>query len=288
MLERSTYQLAEIDVFSGPAFTWAEFNARLLHRLHKPFILTLHGGNLPSFAQKHPNRVRWVLEAAKKVVTPSAYLQSALQSYREDIRVIPNPIDLQQYPYRQRIRPQPRLVWLRAFHEIYNPSLAPKVIKELAGEFPDINLVMVGPDKGDGSLQRMLKVAQELDIAHRITVVGGVSRAEVPEWLNKGDILLNTTNYDNTPVSVIEAMACGLCIVSTDVGGIPYLLDHEVDALLVPPDDAPAMAAAVRRLLTEPDLAQRLSLNAHLKAESFDWSFVLPQWEELFTSIVQI
>ena len=129
---------------------------------------------------------------------------------------------------------------------------------------------------------------RSLDVAHLVTVVGGIPRTEVPEWLNKGDILLNTTNYDNTPVSVIEAMACGLCIVSTDVGGIPYLLDHEVDALLVPPDDAPVMAAAVRRLLREPGLAQTLSHNARRKAEGFDWSFVLPQWEELFASIVQI
>jgi glycosyltransferase involved in cell wall biosynthesis len=81
-------------------------------------------------------------------------------------------------------------------------------------------------------------------------------------------------------------MACGLCVVSTNVGGIPYLLEHEQDTLLVPSDDPAAMATAVRRLLTEPDLAERLSRNARQKAEQFDWSIVLPQWEALLISVM--
>jgi glycosyltransferase involved in cell wall biosynthesis len=98
---------------------------------------------------------------------------------------------------------------------------------------------------------------------------------------------LNTTNVDNTPISILEAMACGLCVVSTSVGGIPYLLEHEHDALLVPPNDPEAMAIAVRRLLTEPGLAERLSRNGRQKAEQFDWSIILPQWEALLISVAQ-
>ena len=80
-------------------------------------------------------------------------------------------------------------------------------------------------------------------------------------------------------------MACGLCIVSTRVGGIPYLLEDGSDALLVPPNDPDAMAAAVRRILTEPGLAERLSRNARQKASGFDWRTILPRWEALFTEI---
>ena len=100
--------------------------------------------------------------------------------------------------------------------------------------------------------------------------------------MNQGDVFINTTNIDNTPVSLLEAMACGLCVVSTNVGGLPYLIEDGVDALLVPPDDSQAMAAAVRRILTEPGLAARLSSNARKKIERFDRSVILPQWEELF------
>ena len=146
---------------------------------------------------------------------------------------------------------------------------------------------MIGPEKGDGSFQHAQQSAIRLGVPGLITLRHGVPKADVPNWLNTADIFLNTTNIDNTPVTVIEAMACGLCIVSTKVGGIPYLLEDGHDALLVSPNDPAAMAAAIRRILTEPGLAQNLSKNARQKAEQFDWSTVLPQWEALLSSAAQ-
>ena len=112
-----------------------------------------------------------------------------------------------------------------------------------------------------------------------------VAKAEVPHALASADIFLNTSNVDNTPVSVIEAMATGMCIVSTDVGGVAYLCETDEDALLVPAKDAKAMAAAVRRILIDPELAAALSCNARRKAETFDWSIILPQWESLLREV---
>jgi glycosyltransferase involved in cell wall biosynthesis len=177
-------------------------------------------------------------------------------------------------------------MWLRAFHDTYNPDLAARVVALLAEEFPDVELVMVGPDKGDGSLERFQALAESLGVAGRIQFVGGVPKATVSQWLNKGDIFLNTTNVDNTPVSVLEALACGLCVVSTNVGGVPYLLNHEHNALLVPPGDAAAMTAAVRRLLVEPGLAARISRAARARAAEMDWSHVGRMWEEMLTEIL--
>jgi glycosyltransferase involved in cell wall biosynthesis len=82
-------------------------------------------------------------------------------------------------------------------------------------------------------------------------------------------------------------MASGLCIVSTNVGGIPYLLDSEGEALLTPADDPAAMAAAVRRILSEPPLAERLSHHARQKAERFDWAAILPQWDTVLRSAAE-
>lgn len=275
------YSVAQIDVFSGPSFLWAEAAAWLLRRLRKPYILTLHGGNLPQFAQRWPGRIKRLLDSAGAVTTPSRYLQEQMAPYRESLILLPNPLDVAEYPFAVRRAPEPRLVWLRAFHEIYNPRLAAKVVAHLRKEYPDITLSMIGPDKQDGSLAAFETSVHELGISEHVRCIGGVTKRDVPEWMNTGDIFLNTTNVDNTPVSVIEAMACGLCIVSTNVGGIPYLLEDECDALLVPPNDPEAMADAVRRILTEPGLAERLSRNARAKAEQFDWSIVLPQWEKL-------
>ena len=96
---------------------------------------------------------------------------------------------------------------------------------------------------------------------------------------------MNTTNFDNTPVSVLEAMACGLPVVTTNVGGIPYLLEDGQTALLTPPGDAKTMADAVRRLGHEPELASKLGRNARAKVELFSWEGILPKWEELLESL---
>ncbi len=286
--ERGHYDAAQIDVFSGPAFLWAEAVAMVLRRLRKPYILTLHGGNLPAFARRWPGRVRRLLRSAAAVTTPSQYLLERMAPYRADIILLPNALDIGRYPARSADRPvRPRLVWLRAFHRMYNPLLAARVVARLRGVFPDVSLTMVGPDKGDGAFEEFQEHVTRNGLGDHVTCVGGVPKADVPTWLCRGDIFLNTTNVDNTPVSVLEAMACGLCVVSTNVGGIPYLLEHEADALLVPPDDAEAMADAVCRILTDLALAQRLSRNARAKAEQFDWSVILPRWEQLLRSVAR-
>jgi len=284
--DRQIYDLALIDVFSGSAFIWAYLSGWMLNILGKPFVLTLHGGNLPAFAREHPNQVRSLLSSADRVTSPSTYLQKQLDDFGADILLIPNALDVKTYPNRNRADPQPSLVWLRTFHRIYNPSLAPRVLSRLKNQGLNVHLLMVGPDKGDGSLQQVCRIAQELGVADQMEFPGGVKKVDVPLMLDNGDIFINTTNIDNTPVSVIEAMACGLCVVSTDVGGIPYLLEDGKDALLVPPDDPEAMASAVRRILTEPGLAGKLSANARKKVEQFDWSVILPRWEALFDELI--
>lgn len=302
---RHEYALAQVDVYSGPSFFWAESVCWLLRRLGKPFILTLHGGNLPAFAKRWPGRVHRLLNSASVVTTPSSYLKQALSAYRNDLQLLPNAIDLAAYPFRLRSNAKPKLIWLRAIHEIYNPCMAVRTLASLlengqqdnrttdSGQQSVVNgsplpaprselhLSMFGPDKGDGSFEKLKAEIGALKLDDRVTLPGGVPKSGVPRALNSGDIFLNTTNIDNTPVSVIEAMACGLCVVSTNVGGLPFLLEDEQDSLLVQPADATAMAAAVTRLLTEPGLAERLSLRARTKAERFDWSNVLPRWETL-------
>lgn len=283
--KRNQYTVAHVDVYSGRAFLWAEAVCWTLRRAGKPYILTLRGGNLPVFAKRWPRRVRHLLRSAAAVTTPSRYLLEQMAIYREDLLLQPNPLDLEQYGFRLRSKPQPRIMWMRAFHKIYNPTLAPKVVASLVQDFPDIQSTMLGPDKGDGTLQATQNLARGLGVDDRISFPGAAPKTLVSDWLNRGDIFLNTTNVDNTPVSVLEAMACGLCVVSTNVGGIPYILEHEKDALLVPPNDPEALAAAIRRLLEDSDLAESLSMNARRKAEQFDWSGILPQWESLLMSV---
>ena len=285
--KRREYRVAAIEVFSGLAFAYAEAAGLALQALGRPYVLTLHGGNLPAFARRWPGRTRRLLRSAAAVTAPSSYLIDELQSFRNDVQLLPNAVDVAAYPFRSRKSPRPRLIWLRAFHRIYNPTLAPRVVARLVPDFPDIQLTMVGSDKRDGSLQATAGMVSALSLANHVSLPGGVPKADVPLWLQRGDIFLNTSDIDNTPVSVVEAMAAGLAIVSTSVGGIPYLLKADHDALLVPAGDADAMARAVKRLLTEPGLAERLSRNARASAEQCDWPHVLPHWRRLLGSVAE-
>lgn len=282
---RHEYALACVDVFSGPAFVWAEVGCALLRRYRKPYVLALHGGNLPEFAAAHPARVRRLLTSAAAVTCPSPYLVAQMRAFRPDLILLPNGIDLARYAFRERVPPLREIVWLRAFHRMYNPCLAVEAVARVAAK-RDLRLTMIGPDK-DGSLSRVQTTATHLGVSHLVTLRPGVEKHDVPRELARGDLFLNTTNVDNTPVSILEAMACGLPVISTNVGGIPYLLDHDRDALLVPVNDAGAIAAAVERLHAEPGLAARLARQALQKVAAYDWNVVLPRWQRLLEGVIE-
>lgn len=277
--------IACVDVFSGPAFFWAEAACAILRRARKPYILTLHGGNLPEFSKRNSSRVAKLLMSAAAVTCPSPYLATEMRQFRSNLALIPNGVDLSRYRFREVQPPLRHLVWLRAFHEIYNPVMAVEVLAELRHE-QEMKLTMIGPDKQDGSLQDTRKRAGKLGVDSGVSFLGAVPKANVPEALAGGHIFINTSQLDNTPVSVIEAMACGLPVVSTNVGGIPYLLEDGKTALLVQPGNVGQMAEAVARLVTDPDLTAQLCANGRKLAESFDWEVVLPQWCRLLNNVI--
>jgi len=280
------YDVALIDVFSGSAFLWAEMAAWVASRVRKPVVLALHGGALPRFAASHPGRVRRLLQSAARVTAPSAYLSRALAKYRPDIEVIPNAINLGRYPYRARTDVRPAFVWLRALARDYRPEDAVEALSIIRQRYPEARLLLVGPDKGDGTRDAVRAQVARVSLDDCVTIKGPIGKEDVPRVLNQGDIFLNTTSVDNTPVSVIEAMACGLCVISTNVGGLPQMLEDGRNALLVPPGSPGAMARAAERILADPQLAARLSANARATAERYDWGMIFLKWERLLAGVL--
>lgn len=272
--------VAHIPVFSGRAFVWADVASRLIAAAGTPLVLSLHGGNLPILARRRPDAVRRLLDRAAIVVAPSEYLRQELASLRKDIRLMPNPVELRHYPFVESNVERKRLIWLRAFQTIYNPTLAPRMLAILCERHPDVHLTMVGATLDETRIATE-RVAEDLGVRDRITFLGAVPKTQVARHLRDADVFINTTNVDNMPVSVIEAMALGLPIVSTNVGGIPHLLSDGTDALLVPPDDPRAFADAVSRLFTAPAMAATLARAARAKVEPFDWRIMLERWEAL-------
>lgn len=284
-LRRARYAVAQVNAYSGAAFLWAEAVGASLKALSCPYVVTLHSGAFPDFAERWPSRMRRLLESATVVTSPSPFLKKHFASWRPDIRLMPNGLSLGEYPYREITKANPRLVWVRAYERRYNPVLALQVVERLSPEFPEVELLMVGPDTEDWSAEQTRAEARRLGVDGQVQVRGPVPKAEVSSALQQGDIFLNTTNVDNAPVTVVEAMACGLCVVSTDAGGVPDLVADGEDALLVPQADPEAMAAAIRRILIEPATAAKLSRNGRLNAETHDWDRIFPKWEELLTAI---
>jgi glycosyltransferase involved in cell wall biosynthesis len=110
-----------------------------------------------------------------------------------------------------------------------------------------------------------------------VTFTGVLPKEEWHTLSENYDIFINTTTIDNTPVSVMEAMALGLPVVSTNVGGLPYLI-LEGEGILVENANVDAMYNAIIQLLTESILIEQITKNARKKVESFDWSFVREKW----------
>ena len=212
-------------------------------------------------------------------IAPSHYLFETFQkSGYTNVKYIPNTIEIENYPYISKEFNYPKLFWVRSFAKIYNPILAVKVLIEVKKKYPNAILTMVGPKK-DESFEETVQFAKENGV--EVTFTGRLSKKEWITLSTDFNVFINTTHFDNTPVSVIEAMALGLPVISTNVGGIPYLLTHNQTALLVADDDLKDMVHQIDRLFEEKELANSLSLGAKKMVDNFDWEIVKKEWKSL-------
>ena len=276
---RKTADYVLIDTYSTQNFWYAWAVASLCQKLNLKYIPVLHGGELPVRLKNSPEVSKKLFGNAFLNMAPSLYMKTIFQQAGfTNVRYIPNNINLEDYPYKERTELRPKLLWVRAFAEIYNPLQALKILELLLRNYPNAELCMVGPKKDD-SWKDCVRYAK----LHRLPVRfhGKLSKAEWTDLAADYDIFLNTTNIDNTPVSVIEAMALGLPVVSTNVGGLPYLISADIDGVLVPPNDPVRMASAVRSLLQDPQRAVERTQAARDKVEAFDWMLIKKKWIEV-------
>tara|TARA_R110002096_G_scaffold107409_2_gene235288 strand:+ start:6037 stop:7047 length:1011 start_codon:yes stop_codon:yes gene_type:complete len=268
-----------IDTYSTQNFYYAYFCAQLCRLLKLKYIPILHGGDLPKRLDNSPKLCKTIFNNAHKNVAPSEYLKFKFEeSGYHNLVVIPNSIELQKYSFKESVFDKPKLLWVRSFAEIYNPSLAIKVLKALIDEKFDAELCMVGPDKDD-SLNKAKALANQFGVDVKFT--GKLSKEE---WIKRSEdynIFINTTNFDNMPVSIIEAMALGLPIVSTNVGGLPYLIKNNKEGVLLEPNNPKLFVEAIKEILAKPEITNTLIWNARNKAEQFDWEIVKNQWNKL-------
>lgn len=268
-----------IDTYSTYNFWYAFIISQLCRILTIKYIPKLHGGDLPKRLNKNPVLCSMIFKNAYKNIAPSQYLFEAFSNrdYAELI-CIPNTIEIHNYQFKKRKIIEPKLLWVRSLSTIYNPEMALEVASQVKKEFPLTQLCMIGPDKE--KIKKKLRIkAKELQI--EVLFTGKLSKSKWVKLSESYDIFLNTTHFDNTPISVIEAMALGMPVVSTNVGGIPFLVRDRETALLVDDNDVDAMVANIKELLINDELRKDLVLNALNLVQQFDWNLVKKQWYKI-------
>lgn len=269
-----------IDTYSTLNFYYAYFVSQLCRILKLKYIPILHGGNLPERLKNSPKLSKAIFKNAYKNIAPSLYIKTEFEylGYNNLIN-IPNIIQLKNYTYRERTFDNVKLLWVRSFSKIYNPLLAVKVLKLLKKNNIEAELCMVGPDN-DGSLKEVKAYAKQLNV--EVSFTGKLTKQEWITLSYNYNVFINTTNFDNMPVSVIEAMALGLPIISTNVGGMPFLINNGKNGVLVEANSAKAFVEAIKYIIDSPEITKNIALQARNYVENFDWEIVKNQWVKLF------
>lgn len=265
-----------IDTYSTLNFYYALFVAWLAAFLKINYIPILHGGNLVHRIRTNPRLSHLIFDNALINVSPSRFLKEEFQNFGfENVVYIPNAIQKENYPIVSKDFEFPKLLWVRSLASIYNPEQAILVQAQLRDKRFDTELCMVGPNTEE-KLEELKNLAAEKRLEVKFT--GKLPKKEWIELSKQYNLFINTTNVDNMPVSVIEAMALGLPVVSTNVGGMPYLIEQHHNGVLVQPNNVDAMTEAIVRLWEDKSKLKSLSKNARKTAEEFDWEHIKQRW----------
>jgi len=251
-----------------------------------PAIVNYRGGLADEFLQAAPLHVHRALRQAALRVTPSTFLRDVFARQGLQAEIIPNIIDLQRFAPRapRDFGAAPHLVVTRNLEPIYDIATALRAFAALRRQFARASLTVAGEGPERAALERL---AAELGIAPSVRFAGRIDNADIAALYADADLMLNPSTADNMPISILEALASGVPVVSTDAGGIPHLVQHGRTALLVPVGDASAMAAAALRVLAEPALAARLREQGLRECARYAWPSVRRQWLSAYERIAR-
>jgi glycosyltransferase involved in cell wall biosynthesis len=251
-----------------------------------PVVINYRGGEADAFLRKSAAWVRPSLLRAHAVIVPSGFLEAVFRKYGVGAQIVPNIVNLERFnaaPAAPAGAPL-RLLVARNLEPIYDNETALRAFALVRAAHPDARLVVAGSGPLRAALEQL---ARELGIAAGVTFTGRVDNQGMAALYRDADVMLNPSRVDNTPNSVIEALASGVPVVSTDVGGVPYLVEDGKTALLVPAGAPQAMADAVLRLAADPGLAAGLRERGLRHVRQFAWSEVRPRLLASYRAVLQ-
>ena len=285
-LWRTLGRVQLVHVMANSGWAWHLFAepAISIARLRRvPVVVNYRGGDAERFFARSFARVKPVLARAAVVVVPSGFLASVFARYGVAARIVPNIIDVARFARRAGAPAAPHLVVTRNLEPIYDVETAIRAFSIVRGRHPDARMTVAGTGPAHTALRAL---AVELGVADAIAFSGRIDNRDMPALYRSASVMLNPSTVDNMPVSILEAWASGVPVVSTNVGGVPYLVDEGRDALLVAPRQPDAMAEAAVLVLDSPMLASSLAEAGRVAAEQFAWPRVREAWLEIYAEVL--
>jgi L-malate glycosyltransferase len=251
-----------------------------------PVVVNYRGGEAGEFLRRSEAAVRWSMKRIARLIVPSGFLQQVFGHHGMAAEVVPNIVDLQRF--RPGLRPlaaqPPLLLVARNLELIYDNATALRAFALVLQRHPQARLTLAGSGPEEAALRGL---AAGLGVSGQVVFSGRLDRDAMAALYRQASLSINPSLVDNTPNSVLESLASGVPVVSTRVGGVPFIVEDGVTALLVPPQDAAAMAAAVLRLLEEPALAQSLADAGLREVQRYTWDRIKPVLAAVYLSALQ-
>lgn len=273
-----------IHVFSASYFSFvlAPTPALLVAKLYgKKTVLNYRSGEAEDHLRRWRRTALPTIRLADSVAAPSGYLVDVFARFGLRARSIFNFVDTERFRFRERRPLRPVFLSNRSFEPHYNVGCVLRAFALVQRRYPEASLMVAG----EGSQRRELEgLASDLGLRHT-SFVGHVEPRRMPELYDGADVYLNGPDIDNMPGSIIEAYASGLPVVTTDAGGIPYILAHGETGLMVPRGDHRAMADCAIRLLEDAELAAGLVARARAECEKYSWGAVRGEWLRLYHEV---
>ncbi|NLE77831.1 MAG: glycosyltransferase family 4 protein [Chloroflexi bacterium] len=262
-------QIVHVQASSYWGFMPAAVAALLKPRRGWRLVVTYHGHQAEQFLRRAGGLVRWALGRADAVIALSGWAAGHFRRAGIATEEVPILVPVERFPFQPRGALRPVVVWARHFTPAYQPALAVQAVARVRERVPALRLHLLGRGPLQGEVAAL---AERLGVPAEF--VGSVPFEEMARQYQKADLFLNTSDFDNFPATLIEASACGLPVVTTAAGGIPYMVQDGLDALVAPVGDVGALAEAMERVLSDGDLAARLSAAGRRNAERCAWPAV--------------
>ncbi len=233
----------------------------------------------------------FTLRRAARVIALTGHEASRLADLgidKDRIAVIPNGVDLAEFadlpPLRGRNPPTTGLFVGRL--DLSQKGLEP-LVQSLANlpRSSDFHLRIVGEDWG--AADRIRRLAKRLGVEDRLSLVGPVDRPELVREYAQADLLVLPSVFEPFGIVLLEAMAAGLPVIASRVGGIPEVVEEGVTGLLVEPSDPESLAAAIVRLVESPDLRARLGVRGRDRARAYAWAVLAPRILDVYRDAIQ-